>query len=78
MNIYAYKYTYMPAITNNEKEAMNFKKIKERVDGRSEKGGEAREKCCNCIIISKITLKSTGKNKIKVQELCNNSILKTL
>lgn len=29
-------------ITNNEKEAMNFKKIKERVDGRSKKGGESK------------------------------------
>lgn len=38
MNIYVYKYTYMPAITNNEKETMNFKEIKERVDGRSKRG----------------------------------------
>lgn len=38
MNIYVCKYTYMPAITNNEKEAMNFKEIKERVDGRSKRG----------------------------------------
>lgn len=40
MNIYVYKYTHMPAITNNEKEAMNFKEIKERVDGRSKRGGK--------------------------------------
>lgn len=42
MNIYAYTYTYMPAITNNEKEAMNFKKIKERVDGRRKRGGGSK------------------------------------